>query len=130
MNILIVDDNPDYRYLMNLALGLGGYTTFAAEDGVEAIEILESEEIDLIISDIRMPRMDGIKLNAYARATARYKATKFIFVSGFKEVYAGTMALDPRLDFFLDKTTSSEEIVQLVNGLLGKDHAENLLGTR
>ena len=36
MNILLVDDNPDYRFLMNLALTMGGYTTYSAEDGMEA----------------------------------------------------------------------------------------------
>ena len=121
MNILLVDDNPDYRFLMNLALTMGGYTTYSAEDGMEAMEILESSDISLIISDIRMPRMDGFKLNAYARATSKYKTTKFIFVSGFKEIYADTAVLDPRLDFFLDKTTSSEEIVQLVHRLLDQE---------
>lgn len=127
MNILLVDDNPDYRFLMNLTLTLAGYTTYVAEDGLEGIEIMESHDIDLIISDIRMPRMDGIKLNAYARATSKYKNTKFIFVSGFKEVYVGKVALDPRYDFLLDKTTSSEEIVRLVNKLLNRDPVEGVV---
>jgi len=118
MNILVVDDNSDYRELLELALGNEGYTVFSAEDGLEGIEILESHPIDLIISDIRMPRMDGIKLNAYARATPEYKNTKFIFVSGFKEVYLGVVVLDPLLDFFLDKTTPGNAIVQLVHRLL------------
>jgi len=130
MNILVVDDNSDYRFLLNLTLGLGGYTTYTAEDGLEGIEILESRDIDLIISDIRMPRMDGIKLNAYARATSKYKNTKFIFVSGFKEVYAGIVVLDPKLDFFLDKTTTCEDILELVNKLLSRDHAGELLDVR
>jgi two-component system chemotaxis response regulator CheY len=130
MNILVVDDNRDYRFLLDLALGQGGYEVHSAEDGLEGIEILESTDIDLIISDIRMPRMDGIKLNAYARATPKYKNTKFIFVSGFKEVYASSVVLDSRLDFFLDKTTSSEEILKLVHKLLDRDPKGELIETR
>jgi CheY-like chemotaxis protein len=130
VNILVVDDNADYRFLLSLALERGGYTTYTAEDGFEGIDILESTNIDLIISDIRMPLMDGIKLNGYARETPKYKNTKFVFVSGFKEIYAGAVVLNPKLDFFLDKTTSSEEIVQLVNKLLDRDHAGELIGSQ
>jgi CheY-like chemotaxis protein len=130
VNILVVDDNADYRFLLSLALERGGYTTYTAEDGFEGIDILESTNIDLIISDIRMPLMDGIKLNGYARETPKYKDTKFVFVSGFKEIYAGAVVLNPKLDFFLDKTTSSEEIVQLVNKLLDRDHAGELIGSQ
>jgi len=130
VNILVVDDNSDYRFLLSLALSRGGYTTYAAEDGLEGIEILESRDIDLILSDIRMPLMDGIKLNGYARETPKYRNTKFVFISGFKEIYAGAIVLNPKLDFFLDKTASSEEIVQLVNKLLNRDHAGELLEAR
>jgi CheY-like chemotaxis protein len=127
VNILVVDDNPDYRFLLKLALRRGGYAAYTAEDGLEGIDILESTDIDLIISDIRMPLMDGIKLNGYARETSKYKNTKFVFISGFKEIYAGAIVLNPKLDFFLDKTTSSEEIVQLVDTLLNRDRTGELV---
>jgi CheY-like chemotaxis protein len=128
VNILVVDDNADYRFLLKLALRRGGYEAYTAEDGLEGIDILESTDIDLIISDIRMPLMDGIKLNGYARGTPKYKNTKFVFISGFKEIYAGAIVLNPKLDFFLDKTTSSEEIVQLVDTLLNRDRTGELVG--
>jgi CheY-like chemotaxis protein len=127
MNVLVVDDNFDYRHLLDLTLGHGGYKVYSAEDGLEGIAVLESTDIDLVISDIRMPRMDGIKLNAYARATPKYKNINFIFVSGFKEVYASIVVLDPKLDFFLDKTTSSDEILELVHKLLKPDRAKELV---
>lgn len=123
MNVLVVDDNSDYLFLLDLALSLGGYTVFTAEDGLEGIEILESKDIDLIISDIRMPQLDGIKLHAYVRNTEKYCKTKFIFVTGFKDIYANVVVLDTALDFFLEKTTSTEDLLKLVNRLLNRDFA-------
>jgi two-component system, OmpR family, response regulator len=123
MTILVVDDNADYRFLLDLALSLGGYTVLTAENGVDAIDILDKTDVDLIVSDIRMPRMDGIKLHAYTRETRKHRYTKFIFVSGFKEVYANVVVLDPVLDFFLDKTTPTEEILHLVHSLLRSNYA-------
>jgi CheY-like chemotaxis protein len=123
MNILVVDDNSDYRFLLSLALARGGYVVDTAEDGAEAIEILDRRSFDLIVSDIRMPLMDGIKLHAYVRDTPKHKYTKFIFVSGYKEIYGNIVVLDPVLDFFRDKTTPTEDLLGLVNTLLKKDQA-------
>jgi len=118
MEILAVDDNTDYLFLLREGLNASGYDVHTAEDGIEGCEILTSAEIDLIISDIRMPRLDGIKLHAFARELSRYKKTKFIFVSGFKDVYGTIPGMDPERDYFLDKSTPIAEIVKLVDRLL------------
>lgn len=118
MDILLVDDNEDYLMLMKDMLYVNGYTVVTANDGAEACEILDTTDIDLIISDIKMPKLDGIKLHAFARETEKYKDTKFIFISGYKDVYADLMKLDKKKDFLFDKTTPTTEIVKLVNDLL------------
>ncbi len=127
MNILIVDDNRDYLFLLNRAMSFGRYTVFTAQDGAEAIEHLEAQDIDLIISDIRMPRMDGIRLHSYARHSPKYSQTKFIFVSGFKEIYESVVILDRTLDFFRDKTTPADDLVDLVNKLLNRNYVDHSL---
>ena len=118
MDILLVDDNEDYRYLVNEILSQNGYTVHNAKDGMEGCEILAKADIDLIISDIRMPRLDGLKLHAFAREIDRYKKTKFVFISGFRDVYSEAIHLDPKLDFMLDKTTSVADILKLVDDLI------------
>jgi CheY-like chemotaxis protein len=118
MDILIVDDNTDYLRLLKEALNSAGYNVLTAEDGVEGCEALTSKEIDLIISDIRMPRLDGIKLHSFAREMNRYRTTKFVFLSAYKDVYMNTLDLNPDLDYFLDKVTPADEIVKLVDQLL------------
>jgi CheY-like chemotaxis protein len=118
MDILIVDDNEDYLYLVKQVLDQNGYTVHIAKDGMEGCEVLTKADIDLIISDIRMPRLDGVKMHAFARETDRYKKTKFIFISGFRDVYSEVINLDPKLDFLLDKTTSVTDLLNLVDELI------------
>ncbi len=125
MEILLVDDNVDYLKLMKQALYANGYTVHTAADGIEACEILTKEEIDLIISDIRMPRFDGLKLHAFARELERHARTKFIFLTAFKDVYRETVPVNKDLDFFLEKTAPAEEVIRLVDKLLfGKFSAQ------
>lgn len=118
MKVLVVDDNEDFLHFMKEALFLNGYTVFTAADGKEACTILEEEEIDLIISDIKMPTLDGIMLHSFARELDRYKRTKFIFISGYGDVYKDVLALDPEIDFFFDKTTPLDELLKFIDNLM------------
>lgn len=120
MNVLLVDDNTDYLNFMKEALFLNGYTVFTATDGSQGCDILEKHDvhIDLIISDIKMPTLDGIMLHAFAREMDRYKRTKFIFISGYGDAYADILALDPEIDFFFDKTTPIAELLKFIDNLM------------
>lgn len=61
-NILIVEDNPDTRDLVALALRLEGYAVYTADDGEEGIQLARADCPDLILSDINMPNLDGIEM--------------------------------------------------------------------
>ena len=65
--ILVVEDDASLRRLMSAALKQNGYQPFTANDGVEALDMLEKTNIDLIISDIMMPNMDGYELTRQLR---------------------------------------------------------------
>ncbi|MCB1900940.1 sigma-54-dependent transcriptional regulator [Cognatazoarcus halotolerans] len=60
--ILIADDEPNMRRVLEIMLRKMGHTVFAAADGQEAFELARGNAIDLVITDLRMPRMDGITL--------------------------------------------------------------------
>ena len=60
--ILIVDDNESIRNLMKTYLLQDGYQVLTASDGIEALEVLDKEQVDLMIADIMMPNMDGYTL--------------------------------------------------------------------
>lgn len=123
MNILLVDDNEDYLNFMKESLFLNGYTVFTANDGSEACKVLGKPDIDLIISDVKMPTLDGIMLHAFARELERYKDTKFIFVSGYGDAYSDILNLDPDVDFFFSKTTPVAELLKFIDGLMFGDFA-------
>ncbi len=61
-SILIVDDQPSIRVLLRGILSRTGHDLYFAENGLEALGILEQQPIDLLITDINMPQMDGLEL--------------------------------------------------------------------
>ena len=62
-DVLIVDDDPDMRDILNTALSGLGYNTFLAEDGDVALRLFNEHRPHLVVSDIFMPRFDGLRAN-------------------------------------------------------------------
>ncbi|MDI6725718.1 MAG: response regulator [Smithellaceae bacterium] len=80
--ILAVEDTPAGLRLLEEILTAAGYEVSAAQDGIEALEILARGPVDLIISDILMPRMDGFQLCRCVKGDDRYSNIKFVFYTG------------------------------------------------
>ena len=66
-HILVVEDNADMRELFCTVLSDSGYRCVPAADGLEAFRVIEQEYIDLIVSDVMMPNMDGFELTKALR---------------------------------------------------------------
>jgi sigma-B regulation protein RsbU (phosphoserine phosphatase) len=85
--ILVVDDNDDNRYTLTLYLDLEGYADVeTAQDGEEAVALLEVEEFDLILLDVMMPRLDGYGVLAWLKAKGRLHNIPVIMVSALNEL--------------------------------------------
>ena len=69
--ILVVEDDTSLRRVIQFGLEEDGYMVLSAPDGVAGLDLVESAQIDAVISDIRMPRMDGLELLARVKATRR-----------------------------------------------------------
>ena len=69
-NVLVVDDEPKLCDLLSSALSQSGIQVFTASNGLHALKVLEQEDIDLVISDWRMPGMDGPALLARSRCAS------------------------------------------------------------
>ena len=124
MDILLVDDNTDYLFPMKEALYERGYTVYAADDGLQACNILSATKLDLIISDIKMPNFDGIQLHQAARDMKQYTKTKFVFISGYRDMYSDKLNLNPERDFFIDKTMAAQDILKFIDHLMFGKYAE------
>lgn len=92
--ILIVEDEFAIAELLRDTLSDEGYQVVVATDGREALELLASQQVDLILSDLMMPRMDGRTLIERLRADPRFAAIPVVVMS------AGRTGLEPRFDGF------------------------------
>lgn len=81
--ILITEDEDSLRSFVARALRLDGHETHEAADGAEGLQLLEEASFDLLLSDIRMPVMDGIELAH--RAAAQFPAMKILLMTGYAE---------------------------------------------
>lgn len=81
-HILLVEDEPSLRRVLALGLRKAGHTVLEAADGCEALEVWH-EGIDLVLTDIRMPQMDGLEL--HRKVIARRPEQAFLFMSGFSD---------------------------------------------
>lgn len=80
--ILIVDDEEDLCKLFSLYFTLDGYDVITANDGFKAMELIEKEQPDLVVSDIRMPNCDGFCLIEEMNKKTNHPAP-IIFISGY-----------------------------------------------
>ena len=71
--ILTVDDSASMRALLLHALQAQGFDVAQCEDGIDALEWLEGNDVDIVITDINMPRLDGFGLIERLRSTARHR---------------------------------------------------------
>ena len=82
---LAVNDNPDQLYLMKRMLGSVGYRVLTAGDGREAFDLLLRERVDILISDVMMPLMDGIGLCRLVRADPKLRSMPILLVSALRK---------------------------------------------
>ncbi len=94
MKIIIVDDNEENVYMLQSLLKGKGHETFAASDGMEALDLIKSSMVEMIISDILMPKMDGFQLCREIRKVENLKNIPFFF-------YTATYTSDKDRDFAL-----------------------------
>lgn len=80
--ILIADDSPTMRtMLVAIIEELGDYKTVEASSGFEALRLLPREQVDLILTDINMPDINGLELISYLRTNPNYKAIPIFIIS-------------------------------------------------
>lgn len=83
--ILCVEDDPDLLELISYRFKSSDYEVLQARDGLEAIEILKHEKVDIILSDIRMPRCSGIQLLEHVQKMELQKKPIVILLTGYSD---------------------------------------------
>lgn len=134
IKVLIVDDQNLIREGLSMMLRLYNKIDIVGEasNGEEAIEILDNEEVDLVLMDIRMPVMDGVEATKIIKE--KYPGTKVLILTTFNEDEYIFEGLKNGADGYLLKDMSSEELVKSIervhegNVLLQPDVAKRLVG--
>lgn len=80
-SILAVDDSPSMRKMVSFTLTGAGYKVVEAVDGVDAFEKAVNQQVDLVLADQNMPRLDGIGLTKKLREHPRYKQTPILILT-------------------------------------------------
>lgn len=116
INILIIDDDKNTRFLLYEVLKMNNFNVFQANNGVDGLNMLEKERIDLIIVDIMMPEMDGYEFTKEVRS---YNPSLPILMISAKQLPGdrkkGFMA---GIDDYMSKPIDHEELILHINALL------------
>jgi two-component system OmpR family response regulator len=114
--ILVVDDEAPVREMICDALSLAGYKTLSAGDGLEALNLLRSNSVDLIVSDINMPKVDGLQLLEGLRMKG--DETPFVLLTASKERPHLSTGFKLGADDFIAKPFGIEELALRVGAIL------------
>ncbi len=118
MLLLIVDDDESVVSVLRAFLQTKGYDVLSARNGSEALERVKQVKVDLIISDIYMPVMDGIKLHTRLRENPETAKMPFLFISGYDDEYTAGAVRDARYEAFWRKSDNVDRLVKWVEYLL------------
>lgn len=127
-NILVCDDDREIVDAIEIYLLQEGYTIFKAYDGQEAIRILKEQQIHLLLIDIMMPKMDGIRATLKIR---EYSSVPIIFLSAKSEDNDKILGLNIGADDYITKPFNPQELVARVKSnlrrytMLGNLNTEN-----
>ena len=120
--VLVADDEAAIRRLLSLALSDAGYDVSTASDDVEALQKIQVVDADLLVTDLKIGRMDGYELCRRVRQTS---ALPIVVISGalLEDEPPGTEAASLDADVLLRKPFDVTELVRLVRGLVPPDSA-------
>jgi len=121
ISFLVVEDSPTMRQLITFALKrVHGSKIVEASDGIDALKKLSAEQFDLILTDINMPIMDGLKLVSLVRGDEKHKDIPIIIITteGAEEDKKKGLALGANA--YLPKPIQTAELLRLVKELVQK----------
>jgi len=116
--ILIVDDSPETLEVIERNLSLQGYLVFTASGVEKAIRIIESTPIDLVITDLKMPKVSGLDLVRHVREN--YKNTEVMMITGYATIEGAVDAVKTGAEEYLAKPFTDEELLSAVKRSLNR----------
>ncbi|MBX7137094.1 MAG: sigma-54 dependent transcriptional regulator [Oligoflexia bacterium] len=120
LRILVADDDPQMQLAISATLGRGGHDVVTVGDGQRALETLEAELFDLVISDQRMPEMTGQEL--LAQIQKREMPVPFIMITAHGTINQAVEAMQLGAADFISKPFSAEELERIVDRVMSPEN--------
>lgn len=116
--ILTVDDSSTMRQMITFTLKGAGFDVVEAGDGVEALEVAAGKKLDLIVTDVNMPRMDGITLVQRLRALPQFKFTPILVLTTESDASMKMKGKEAGATGWIVKPFSPEKLLDTVNKVI------------
>ena len=117
--ILVVDDEVNIRRVVREYAEFEGYEVAEAENGMEAVEMVKSEDFDLIVMDIMMPKLDGFST---CKEIKKYKTVPVIMLSARGEEYDKLFGFELGIDDYVVKPFSPKELMARIKAVLKRNN--------
>ena len=117
--ILVVDDEVNIRRVVREYAEFEGYEVAEAENGMEAVEMVKSEDFDLIVMDIMMPKLDGFST---CKEIKKYKTIPVIMLSARGEEYDKLFGFELGIDDYVVKPFSPKELIARIKAVLKRNN--------
>jgi len=116
MRILAVEDEPEYLEMLQEVMNSLGHTITIAQNGKEALSLVDRQPIDVVVSDVKMPEMNGIEFHQQLRERPGHRNTPFIFLTGIDDLTAVKAVCERDCDLLLQKPFPIDRLLQLFAG--------------
>ncbi|MBW3671890.1 MAG: response regulator [Acidobacteria bacterium] len=118
MRVLTVDDSRTILAMLHHTLSNAGFTVLQAEDGQQGLDVLEKENVDIVITDINMPVMDGLKLVSLVRQNDQLRNIPIVIITteGAEEDRERGLALGANA--YISKPIQSSHLIKTISELL------------
>jgi DNA-binding NtrC family response regulator len=114
--ILVIDDESIVRKSCNRALSPEGYEVTVSQSGVEALRILEEESFDLVLTDLKMPDIDGIEV--LKKIKERWPQTEVIIITGYQTVDTAVKSIKLGAFDYIEKPFTPDALVAAVGNAM------------
>ncbi|MGD9211054.1 MAG: response regulator [Desulfobacteraceae bacterium] len=116
--ILVVDDSPTMRNMLSYALKSGGYEVVTAKDGEEALKMLDSQSVALILLDVIMPKLNGFQVCRKIKSSLQHKGIKIIMLTSKNLEFDAFWGKKQGADLYISKPFEIKSLLSNIASLI------------
>jgi len=117
-SVLIVDDCDTTRKLLSYIIRERGFKIIGASNGIEALELLATNPVDIVLTDLNMPQMDGYELSRNLRGQAEYKDLPIVMITTEASEADKQLGIDAGVNTYLSKPISPQRLLYEIEKLV------------